>query len=291
MADVRDQAGLDAVRAQLEREGNDDVDQIPAQFSPQLPQAWRAKAVTVLQEAEQEMKNRQLALTARGQDITIRGQNITVRGQDMTDARARETSAAGGRPPNGYRWAPDGNLQPIPGGPADRGRAGVKLTEDQGKNTGYLAMAGQALSVLNQYKDWTPGEAARAAFGTPVLERAVPDRDRRILSAQMAFTEAALRAATGAAYTKEEIRQNIGVYFPTPGDDAATKADKAAQREQALAGMRTRSGPGASTVRTIAPTPRRDKPAASGPKPGTVQDGYRFKGGDPANPRSWVKVS
>lgn len=167
----------------------------------------------------------------------------------------------------------------------------LKLTEDQGKNTGYYGMASQALSVLNKYRDWVPGEAARMAYGVPGLERALSGKDRRILSAQEAFTEAALRAATGAAYTKEEIRQNVRVYFPVPGDDAATIADKAAQRQMALQGMRTRSGPGAATVRTITPTPRQDRPADRGPKPGTVQDGYRFKGGDPANPRAWVKVS
>jgi hypothetical protein len=26
------------------------------------------------------------------------------------------------------------------------------------------------------------------------------------------------------------------------------------------------------------------------PKPGDVQDGYRFKGGDPASPDSWEQV-
>lgn len=30
--------------------------------------------------------------------------------------------------------------------------------------------------------------------------------------------------------------------------------------------------------------------AAQGPKPGAVQDGYKFKGGDPSNPNSWEKV-
>lgn len=36
--------------------------------------------------------------------------------------------------------------------------------------------------------------------------------------------------------------------------------------------------------------PQQARPKASGPQPGMVEDGYRFKGGDPSNPQSWERV-
>jgi hypothetical protein len=38
------------------------------------------------------------------------------------------------------------------------------------------------------------------------------------------------------------------------------------------------------------PTQRSTAPAASGPKVGTVEGGFRFKGGDPSNPKNWEKA-
>lgn len=44
---------------------------------------------------------------------------------------------------------------------------------------------------------------------------------------------------------------------------------------------------------TVLPNPGNASPGApagSGPRPGDVEDGYRFKGGDPADPNNWIKV-
>lgn len=64
--------------------------------------------------------------TRRGQDLTdsrtraegAANRAVTQRGQDMTDTRSRE-SGDQGRVPAGYRYNAEGNLEAIPGGPAD----------------------------------------------------------------------------------------------------------------------------------------------------------------------------
>jgi hypothetical protein len=60
----------------------------------------------------------------------------------------------------------------------------------------------------------------------------------------------------------------------------ALKEQVARNREQYLGTLRAPGG---------APAPGA-APVAGMPQPGTVEDGYRFKGGDPANPASWEPV-
>ena len=67
---------------------------------------------------------------------------------------------------------------------------------------------------------------------------------------------------------KEELRQRLRTIADTIAGDIE----------------RRKQSPGAA--------PSTNAPAAvpGAPRPGTVKDGYRFKGGDPSNPTSWEKV-
>ena len=81
-------------------------------------------------------------------------------------------------------------------------------------------------------------------------------------------------------------------------DDKATIDQKRQSRRTALDGIRMGLGPAEIIfksqqeleARKAKPGDKTAAPAPGGPKPGDVQDGHMFKGGDPRNPASWEKV-
>jgi hypothetical protein len=72
---------------------------------------------------------------------------LTRRGQDLTDARSRDTNAAG-KIPAGYRMKLDGSMEAIPGGPAD-----LKAGADGQKKVGD---ARDVLTLLNEVDELLP---------------------------------------------------------------------------------------------------------------------------------------
>lgn len=172
-------------------------------------------------------------------------ESLTVRGQNMTDARLRQATGVAQQANN------------------------IKLTEGQGKATGFLRLAEGAEATLRNVGNGAavPGEGARMAYGVPFVERLVGGSDRQVLAAQAAFTEASLRFLTGAAVTRDEAARNVTQFFPAPGDTPEVVAQKAAYRQQVMAGMRDAAGPGAARVAADAAKPRPAQPAARQPTP------------------------
>lgn len=85
----------------------------------------------------------------------------TMRGQNMTDGRARETLGQG-KIPAGYRAMPDGNLQAIPGGPADLKLQGA-FNQDTAALTGSTSAMDRLATAANEALNH-PGLAGTAGL-------------------------------------------------------------------------------------------------------------------------------
>lgn len=95
---------------------------------------------------------------------------VAMRGQNMVDARARaaldlqrQELSGGGKAPAGYRWKPDGSLETIAGGPAD------KLPESQQKQvTGVNNLSNAITEYRNDLNNFGFGLSPekRAVMGT-----------------------------------------------------------------------------------------------------------------------------
>ncbi len=146
------------------------TDGAPAQYDPAAIANFGQMAQTAAQRVEQEWKQKGFDLDVRrANDANANaaaGHAITMRGQNMVDARTREATAAtsqAGKPPAGYRFKPDGNLEAIPGGPADTkiGGNGAKA-QDASDVLSILAEAEPLLAKsTGSYIGTAADEAAR----------------------------------------------------------------------------------------------------------------------------------
>ena len=205
-------------------------------------------------------------------------EGIQVRGQNMVDARAKEGNSlkaveiqAGGKPPPGYRWKGDGTLEAIPGGPGD------KLPESQQKQV----VGTQNLSnAIREYRE------ALKTFGT--LDAVKPDQrammgtkyNNMMLQAKEAYN---LGVLNGPDF---DILQSV-VTDPRSIKGVITSNNaldtQAAELDRIMSGV-------AQTSSQLKPRGGATQTSGQAPKSGTIEDGHRFKGGDPSNPSNWEKV-
>ena len=255
-------------------------------------------------------------------DATRRaGQGVTMRGQNMTAASAKAArQAAASRAPSGFARTAGGGLAPIPGGPADPAYLALKpksgttvnvngekvFTEGQAKLALFSNMMDSVSPVLDRFEgSLTSDDYWRNLAGDSALANAfvkTPEY-RQYQSAQRQWAEGILRIQTGAAATEPEINRVINTYFPQAGDDPQTVRFKRQQRRGASTAIKTagqgRFGEAPGTDfsdfgAAAAPDPfavqggQSVRPAT--PAAGTVQSGYRFKGGDPADQSNWEPI-
>lgn len=188
--------------------------------------------------------------------------DITIRGQNLTNERAREKNGIDGgfgKAPSGYRYKQDGNLEPIPGGPGEKGSS---ATEGERKAATLLKRIEFSQSQLttalkgneSAAKPTLGVEMLRALGGDATANMATDGPRQQVEAAQLDILDAALTLGTGAAYTKEQLQGYRKSYFPQIGDGADVIKDKELRLGNVIEAAKVAAG------RAITPTELPPKP-------------------------------
>ncbi len=244
-----------------------------AEWRQKALQGGQSATQTLVQEAEalkQAEQKRQFGVTSAEtgrhhvatEGLTARGQNMTqstaMRGQNMVDARSKESTAATMTKPfevTGPDGTPvlvqqdkQGNIKPVQGfGP--KAGAGKPLNDSQSKALLFGSRMQESDKILNNL---SAKGVDRPSLTKSVLEEvpfiggalgaaanvtaASPDQ-QSVEQAQRDFVNAVLRRESGAAIATSEFNNAAKQYFPSLGDSAQVKAQKAANRKLAIQGL------------------------------------------------------
>lgn len=177
--------------------------------------------------------------------------------------------------PDGTVSVTQGSQQPNP-----------KLTEQQSKDLVYYRRGSGALTTLDSLDQeltslW--GAGTEKVPGGNYLQSSAYQKAKQ---AGKEFLQALLRKDTGAAITPQETTEYGSVYLPQPGDGPGVLLQKKEARSRALEAIRKGLGP-AEILAGERPTEAQAKSGRVAPQAGAIEDGYRFRGGDPADPNNW----
>ena len=223
--------------------------------------------------------------------------------KEVTDPNTGATSFVRINPRTG-ELSPLGSPMPA-SQPNNPFSAGGKFNEGQGKAAGFTDRMLQSEGILSGLN----GEGGVQDQGTSALQTglsAVPGVGNYLTSANRQkfeqakrdFINAQLRRESGAAISPTEFDSANKQYFPTPGDSAEVIQQKAANRRAAIEALGREGGPSYKPKFTFDEGGRvvpygqpkaQQQTAPVMPKTGELRDGYRYKGGNPADPNSWVQ--
>lgn len=176
-----------------------------------------------------------------------------------------------GKAPEGQRWNANGVLESIPG--ADQT---AKSTEDEKRSAGLAIRMENSLKRMAQYPDAVkPQPLSNVLRAVPIVGETMGNLndspERRIVgSSQLDALDAALTLATGAAYTKDQLKNLSVAYFPQVGDGEKEIQDKAARFNDVVETARIRAGRMAPKINEVLtrPQPSQQQPQQPPMTPG-----------------------
>lgn len=137
-----------------------------------------------------------------------------------------------------------------------------ELKDWQVQSATYGKRLSQAEDVFNQlggegYDRATTGEGVAAFFQRGPFEQLKGDQLKRQEQAERNFVTATLRKESGAAISPTEFATAEKQYFPRAGDTPEVLAQKKANRQQVIEGMKLGAGPAWQMIGTVpgAPAP------------------------------------
>jgi type II secretory pathway pseudopilin PulG len=239
------------------------------------------------------------ALAARLQPLKAQGFDVIAEGDHVhvePGPRMGRAPAAGG-----------GGVQfgvPVPGTGGPKTKDLTVQEQTSSYNISRLLRGAAAIkkAVETSPSANVPGATEAVVGSLPFISGAVnftrgPQR-QIVAAAQRDVLDALLYLATGAAYNKEQLEGQMESYIPAFSDAPEAIKSKRERLAQLVMDAKTRAGrawtpkldEAANTL--FGPTAAAAPPAASptAPKIGAVAEGYRFKGGNPADSKNWEKV-
>lgn len=128
-------------------------------------------------------------------------------------------------------------------------QGGGKLTEGEGKSTGFFGRMSASNDVINKFEQEGLNLGQTLAGGVPLVGNfMVSENYQQLKNAQDDFLRALLRKESGAVISDEEIATYGPVYFPQAGDGPQVLEQKRQNRERQINSMRLTSGKGASQL-------------------------------------------